>query len=469
VTARRRPPAGTSYDVRVFSIRTTAGKRGTTYTVRWVVGGRTHPKTFKTRALADSFRAHLLSATRRGEAFDIATGLPASALPSTSTERSWYAFACEYVDAKWQSMAPNSRAGIAETLATMTPLLVEDAPRKPSPTALRAVVYRWVGNSTLRKEAPPEEQASAVRWLQRHTVPLSTLQDTTTVRRILDLLATRLDGRPAAASTFKRKRAVFHNLLEYAVETGLLEANPLLKVKRAVPKTVGVVDPRVLVDRRRAEALLDAVAAQQPNGRRLVAFFACIYYAALRPAEAVNLRLDDLVIPEDESQWGELRLAGSSPPVGRAWSDSGQRHEARQLKHRAVGAVRLVPCHPRLVALLKVHLDEFGTGADGRLFRGIRGGPLSESVYGAAWQSARAKALPPAEAASKMAARPYDLRHACVTTWLNATGDPAQVAAWAGHSVNVLLRVYVQCIAGRDAAARKRIERALQDDDADGD
>lgn len=61
-----------------------------------------------------------------------------------------------------------------------------------------------------------------------------------------------------------------------------------------------------------------------------------------------------------------------------------------------------------------------------------------------------------------MAKRPYDLRHACVTTWLNATGDPGQVAAWAGHSVNVLLRVYVRCIAGRDELAKKRIADALE-------
>lgn len=64
------------------------------------------------------------------------------------------------------------------------------------------------------------------------------------------------------------------------------------------------------------------------------------------------------------------------------------------------------------------------------------------------------------EAANSMAARPYDLRHACVTGWLNATGDPAQVAAWAGHSPNVLLRVYVRCIVGRDTIAKARIMEA---------
>lgn len=388
---------------------------------------------------------------------------PASAAASERAATSWYAFACEYVDMKWASMAPNSRVGIAETLATAPAFLVEDAERKPRPDDLRAAVYTWVGNSQRRKGQAPTELASAIRWLERHTVPVGELEDPALVRRVLDGLARRLDGTPAAASTFRRKRAVLHNMLEYAVEKGLLAANPLATIKRTAPKTVAVVDPRVLIDRRRAEALLEAVAAQ-PSGRQMVAFFACIYYAALRPSEAVDLRRSALALPATAGEWGELHLNRSSPPVARAWSDTGKRHESRQLKHRAGGDFRRVPCHPRLVEILEAHLDEFGTATDGRIFRGTRGGPLSESVYGAAWQRARESALSPVEAASQMARRPYDLRHACVTTWLNATGDPAQVAAWAGHSVNVLLRVYVRCVAGRDELAKKRIEQALAKD-----
>ena len=126
-----------------------------------------------------------------------------------------------------------------------------------------------------------------------------------------------------------------------------------------------------------------------------------------------------------------------------------------------------MPCHPRLAQLLRDHLKAFGTAPDGRLFRGLYGGALSESVYGRTWHDARKEALTEAQNASPLAGRPYDLRHACVTTWLNAGVDPAQVAEWAGHSVAVLLRVYVRCIAGRDEIAKKRIERALEDDETD--
>ena len=69
-------------------------------------------------------------------------------------------------------------------------------------------------------------------------------------------------------------------------------------------------------------------------------------------------------------------------------------------------------------------------------------------------------------AASPLAGRPYDLRHACLSTWLDAGVDPTQVAEWAGNSVEVLLRVYAKCIHGRDQINRKLIEDALRDDEA---
>jgi integrase len=124
-----------------------------------------------------------------------------------------------------------------------------------------------------------------------------------------------------------------------------------------------------------------------------------------------------------------------------------------------------VPCHPALTRYLRQHIDEFGTAPDGRLFRGERGGDLSESVYQRAWQGARLLAFIPAVAASPLAGRPYDLRHACLSTWLNAGVDPTQVAEWAGNSVEVLLRVYAKCIHGRDRINRKLIEDALRDDE----
>jgi hypothetical protein len=40
---------------------------------------------------------------------------------------------------------------------------------------------------------------------------------------------------------------------------------------------------------------------------------------------------------------------------------------------------------------------------------------------------------------------------------------PTQVAEWAGHSVEILLRVYAKCLEGQDEIAKRRIEAVLRD------
>ena len=162
----------------------------------------------------------------------------------------------------------------------------------------------------------------------------------------------------------------------------------------------------------------------------------------------------------------ELEFENASPDAGREWTDDGDHRERRQLKHRANGDSRPVPAHPELVTLLREHLEEFGTTPDGHLFTGIRGGELATITYRRAWIAARRAALTPTEYASPLARRPYDLRHACLSTWLNGGVPPTQVAEWAGHSVDVLLRIYAKCLVGQDELARRRIIDALRDDDA---
>src|SRR5690606_37776469 len=128
---------------------------------------------------------------------------------------------------------------------------------------------------------------------------------------------------------------------------------------------------------------------------------------------------------------------------------------------RADGESRIVPCPPELTRILRAHLAEFDEGPDSRLFYGVRGGVLAPITYRRAWRKAREAALSVEEVASPLAERPYDLRHACVSTWLNAGVPAPQVAEWAGHSVEVLLRVYTKRIVGQDEVARRRISDAL--------
>ena len=157
----------------------------------------------------------------------------------------------------------------------------------------------------------------------------------------LDALALRLDGKAAAAKTVSHRRASFYNALRYAVELGRLPGNPIDNIQLSAPKAA--------------------------------------------------------------DRWGLLDLSKSSPRVSSAWTDSGESHDDRGLKHRAKDDSRLVPIPPELVLLLQRHVATSGTGADGRLFWGTRGlGILAESVYGPVWHKARDKALTKTQAASKL-------------------------------------------------------------------
>ncbi|MBE1590515.1 GntR family transcriptional regulator [Nonomuraea angiospora] len=168
----------------------------------------------------------------------------------------------------------------------------------------------------------------------------------------------------------------------------------------------------------------------------------------------------DCFLPEEG--WGLLTLEVTRPSSGKQWTDSGTVHDKRGLKQREEREVRPVPIPPELVRILRAHLEEFGTAPDGRLFRNERGGVLGASTYSRAWEEARRFALTPQQVTSPLAGKPYDLRHAALSTWLNAGVDATVVAERAGNSVEVLLKRYAKCLDGRDSQINRRIEAALE-------
>lgn len=183
---------------------------------------------------------------------------------------SWFDFACVYVDMKWPQAAGKSRAGNADTLATLTPALLASTRGRPPLDVVRRTLTGWAFNTKRRQTAMPPEVECAMRWLRSNTVPVSELADPAVTRRAFALLTQKLDGGLAAAKTVSRKRAVFHNALEFAVELGLLQRNPLTAVKWKAPKAVRSIDPRTVLNPGQAERLLLAVGEQLPSGPRLV-------------------------------------------------------------------------------------------------------------------------------------------------------------------------------------------------------
>ncbi|MFS2294079.1 MAG: tyrosine-type recombinase/integrase [Actinomadura sp.] len=465
----------TTYNVHVLKTEVRINKDGkvTSYRVQWKTGDKPRWKrSFKREAQADAYRSALVTAARNGEAFSLTTGEPVSWGRASTREMSWYDFACRYVDLKWKAAAARYRDDIARAMTAATPAMLTSDRGKPDNKALRTAMQRW-GFNTKNRDNAPDDIAASLRWLSENTKPVSALAEPATARALLEAATTKLDGKKVAATTARKHRMLLANAMDYAIELGLLDGNPIRELKWKPARTTGEVDRRRVVNHAQARALLAAVKDQQPSGDRLMPFFAVMYYAALRPEEAVNLRRPDITLPpltqnpqtkemeEPADAWGELHIRRAAPYAGRDWTDDGQLREERPLKHRADGESRIVPCPPELTRILRAHLAEFDEGPDGRVFYGVRGGELAPITYRRAWRKARNVALSAEEIASPLAERPYDLRHACVSTWLNAGVPAPQVAEWAGHSVEVLLKVYAKCIAGQDEAAKRRIADAL--------
>ncbi|MGD9525152.1 MAG: tyrosine-type recombinase/integrase [Dehalococcoidia bacterium] len=447
-----------TYDVRVWSIELYKGATKTTYIVPWKVGERRWRERFATRALADSFRSDLISATRKGEAFDTTTGRPVS-FAHPEQDLRWLEFACDYIDMKWPTAAATYRRSLSEALTAITVAIIDADRDRPDAKVLRSALHRWAFNTSRRDSDCPVDVRDALRWVRRNSPAVSRLAETDVLRRVLGRISTRLDGKPGAVTVVNQRRRVLYNVAEYAVERKCIAANPIPAVKWKAPKSTGQVDKRTVVNPVQARVLLNSVRKTRRSGPRLVAFFGLMYFSALRPEEAANVRKQNLTLPANG--WGEVYLERATPHAGSDWTNDGRARDERALKHRATGEGRFVPVPPELVATLRQHIAELGTAPDGRLFVGQRAADLPKITYLRAWRAARRLAFTPEVAAGPLAATPYSLRHACVSTWLNGGVPAPQVAEWAGHSVEVLLNVYAKCIDGQEANARRRVMQAL--------
>ena len=447
-----------SYDVRFWAIRKLGTGSTARFRVRWAVDGREHCKSFKGRPLADKFLGGLKDAVRDRRPFNPRTGLPDA--ETTEEEMiTWYEHARSYAEAKWPNLAPVSRRSVAEAMVTVTIALTTKEPGAPEGKVLRQALFAWAFNPATRDTGPPPEIAAVLDWAERASLPVADLEDTATVRLALTACARNLNGKPAAGSTQRRKRSVFYNALGYAVEQGHLAANPVDRIQWTTPAVAQTVDRRVVVSPAQVRSLLAAVRSLGDRGAHLEAFYGCLYYAALRPSEAVMLRQADLHLPA--KGWGRIDLAASASRAGRAWTDHGTARQERGLKHRAACETRAIPIPPDLVKLLRAHIRRSGTTPDGRIFQTARGGIIQDSAYSAVWAEARKKALTPVQCRSLLGRRPYDLRHAAVSLWLNSGVPATEVARRAGHGVAVLLKIYAHCVDGQSDAANQRITDAL--------
>ncbi len=456
----------TTYRVSVWNIASPANRRR--HGVRWKTDTEEHSEWYPTKRLAESFRADLLRAQRAGEAFEVGSGLPVS-LARKRASRTLLDVATAYIDWLWSSDAPpNTRKGAVTNLAATIPLFVRQLDHAPDLAVAQRLLATRVLPVPQRALVLSAEETAVVSWLDRASRPVTDLVDEMAASELLRGLGRSVTGRPVTSATWDKRRTVLHRTVEFARASGWLASNPLTGRNHLVRHTgPQVVDPRVVVNPGQARQLLAAVTyvggrrrQDRERGARLHAFFACLYYGGLRPGEAQNLRRPDLELPP--TGWGRLLLVGSRTDVSGRYYAEDDEYQNRPLKRRAPEEVRPVPIPPVLVEILGAHLATFPTATDGRLFFGVQSGRvIPVSVYTRVWDEAREIGLTPAQATSPLAGRPYDLRHAALSSWLAAGVPPTEVAIRAGNSVKVLLTVYAKCLADQEAIYNDRIAGLL--------
>lgn len=114
-----------SYDVKFFEITRNKSSKTPSYVVRWSVARKRSSKTYRTKALAESFLSDLRQAAKRGEAFDVDSGLPMSMIKAKDA-RSVLEFAQAFIEMKWPHAAAKSRDSMSDALATVLPALTKD-------------------------------------------------------------------------------------------------------------------------------------------------------------------------------------------------------------------------------------------------------------------------------------------------------------------------------------------------------
>jgi hypothetical protein len=125
-----------TYDVRIWKTSVYEGRRRKTYKVRWVVASKSHNRSFKTSALAESLRSALMAAARKGEAFDTESGNPVS-MQRKSRDMSWYELACTFVDMQWPRVAATTRRTHAEAMTAVTTAMFTTDRGKPDEKLIR--------------------------------------------------------------------------------------------------------------------------------------------------------------------------------------------------------------------------------------------------------------------------------------------------------------------------------------------
>ena len=263
--------------------------------------------------------------------------------------------------------------------------------------------------------------------------------------------------------------------MDYAVELGLLETNPIRAIKWTAPKVSSQVDRRSVVNPRQARALLEAVraaAAERAPARRLLRGDVLRRASARGSDQPRSGQRDPASDRTRTQQWHDPTMttgasctsaaqrpmrAASGPTMEAAREAAAQAPGRGRQPHRA-DPPRADQAAPRSTSPSSARPPTAASSAVSR------GGELPTITYRRAWIKARQAALTAAEQASPLARRPYDLRHACLSTWLNGGVYPPRWRSGPGTAWTCCCGSTPSASSGQDELAKRRISEALRQD-----
>lgn len=161
------------------------GQEKPSYTVRWAVDGAPMSASYKTKALADRFRAKLLRAIEKGEPFDTVTGLPGS-LRGGKAALTFLELSIKYVDGRWAEAAAKQRDSMTDALATVLPALVKEVRGRPDNRTVRRALRSYVLPPSRRERERSDEIAATVRWLEKASLPVPELHEIARAHELID-------------------------------------------------------------------------------------------------------------------------------------------------------------------------------------------------------------------------------------------------------------------------------------------
>jgi hypothetical protein len=91
-------------------------------------------------------------------------------------------------------------------------VLTRELRGRPDPGTLRAALRKDL-NRGREKNGLSADESQAIAWVKRASLPVSALNDDEVVLEVLDALASRLDGRPAAPDYYARCFRVIRTFL----------------------------------------------------------------------------------------------------------------------------------------------------------------------------------------------------------------------------------------------------------------